>query len=70
MGMELTKPQQKVLSYVQGFMDSEGYAPSRAEIAKHFKWKSAAAAQDHLTKLQNRGAIKLIPNIARGIVIL
>lgn len=68
--MELTKQQQKVLDFVEYFMDSKGYAPSRAEISNHFKWKSAAAAQDHLTKLERRGAIKLIPNISRGIVIL
>ena len=70
MSMKLTDRQKEVLAFVKSYMKTSGMPPSRKEIAAHFKFKSPAAAQDHLVKLAKNGAIRLIPNISRGIVVL
>ncbi len=70
MKRELTERQAEVLAFLKSYAKANGMPPTRKDIAEHFGFESAAASQDHLVKLFQRGHIKLLPNIARGIVIL
>lgn len=63
----LTKPQQRILSFLQSFIAKNGYPPSRKDIAKKMGFASENAAQDHLKALVRKGRIELTPGISRGI---
>ena len=65
----LTNRQAQILRFLVTFKSGKGYPPSRAEICKHFKFASPNAAQGVLVALEKKGAIKIIPHIARGIQI-
>jgi repressor LexA len=62
---ELTTVQKNVLRYVQERLQA-GLPPTRAQIAQHFMWRSANAAQEHLAAIARKGYIRLIGG-ARGI---
>jgi len=64
---ELTFKQRRILDYIQSYVSQAGFPPTRAEIAKHFKFRSPNAAQDHLAALHRKGCIDLKPGISRGI---
>ena len=66
----ITPAQKSVLDYVQSFQLANGFPPSRSEIANHFNWSSANAAQEHLRALQAKGVIRLIQGQSRGIRVL
>lgn len=68
--MNLTKKQQKVLSFLKTFHKRNGYSPTRSEISEHFGWAGNNAAECHLVPLARKGAVRLAPNVARGIVLL
>ena len=48
-------------------MDSNGYPPTRAEIAQELGFKSPNAAEEHLKALARKGAIEMTPGASRGI---
>lgn len=62
----MTPAQKSVLDYVQSFQLANGCPPTREEIAGHFKWRSANAAQEHLRALQAKGVIRLVRGQSRG----
>ncbi len=66
----LTEKQSEILRFVQYFLDSEGYPPTRREIAEGMAYKSDNAAQEHLLAIERKGWIELRPGIARGIKIV
>lgn len=66
----LTKRQHEMLTYLQGYIEDKGYAPSFEEIAAHFNYNSLATVHEHLTNLEKRGYIKRNYNESRGIEIL
>ena len=66
----LTDVQENVLRYVKKSQKERQSPPSRAEIATHFGWASANAAQEVLKALERKGYIKLSPGVARGIYVL
>lgn len=66
----LTDVQEKVLRYVKKSQKERQSPPSRTEIARHFGWASANAAQEVLKALERKGYIKLSPGVARGIYVL
>lgn len=66
----LTAAQQRVFIYIKSFQESHGYPPTRAEIAKRFKWASPNAAQENMKALKRKGYIYVERNTARGIKIL
>lgn len=68
MGMKLSRRQQEILDFVRLCIDSDGLPPTRAEITHHFGFASPNAAQCHLKALAAKGAIRLNPGTARGIV--
>ena len=64
---ELTPRQQRVLNFIQDFLEKTGMPPTRAEIAQALGFKSANAAEEHLRALERKGAISLMSGTSRGI---
>lgn len=64
---ELTHIQLRVLNFVLAFQHENQLPPTRQEIAEHFGWKSANAAQCHLNAIAAKGHIVLSPGRSRGI---
>lgn len=65
-----TPRQLEVLDFVRNFKRINEMPPTRAEIARHFKFKSANAAEEHLQALERKGAIFLMSGMSRGIRVL
>lgn len=65
----LTARQREVLRWVKQFATLNGYAPTRAELAQAFGFRSLNAAEQHLRAIARSGAITLVPRISRGIVL-
>jgi len=63
----LTPRQQQILDLIKERISDTGMPPTRAEIAKHFGFRSANAAEEHLRALSRKGAIELMPGASRGI---
>lgn len=61
--------QREVLKFVEGFIAKMGYSPTRKDIALGFGYKSLNTVEGHLQALGRKGALRLIPGIARGIVL-
>lgn len=68
--LTLTARQQQILTFIQDFIASEGFPPTRAEIARALGFKSVNAAEDHLKALARKGAIELLGGASRGIRLL
>jgi repressor LexA len=66
--MKLTARQQSILDFIHRRIAENGMPPTRAEIVRHFGFRSPNAAQCHLQALAERGAIRLMSGTARGIV--
>lgn len=64
---KLTKRQGEVLECIKQSMETTGYPPTRAEIARELGFKSANAAEEHLKALARKGAIEMIAGTSRGI---
>jgi len=67
--LQLTTRQKQVLQFLKAFIADKGYPPTRSEIASHFGFKSANAAEDHLRAIAAKGAIYLTKGSARGITV-
>jgi repressor LexA len=63
---ELTNRQAQILEFIKDAI-ADGYPPTLAEIARHFGFRSANAAVDHLQALARKGAIELVEGASRGI---
>lgn len=63
----LTEPQRKVLAFLREYRREHQMPPTRAQIAAHFNWASANAAECHLRALERHGAIRLGAGKARAI---
>ncbi len=68
--MPLTKRQREILSFLTGYTEEHGYAPSFEEIASRFNYNSLATVHEHLTNLERKGYIKRSYNESRAIEIL
>lgn len=66
-GMVLTKRQHQVLSFLQQFIEREGYCPSYEEIAAGLKLSSLATVHAHLAKLEKKGCLRRGYNQSRSI---
>ena len=66
----LTTTQRLVLDYIIDYRRTHTWPPTRAEIEKHFGWKSRNAAAAHLRLIAKKGYIRLVPMISRGIEVL
>lgn len=67
---KLTARQQQVLTFIKTHMVSNGYPPTRVDIARELGFRSPNAAEDHLKALARKGAIEMIPGASRGIRLL
>ncbi len=65
--INLTKRQTEVLECIRHYIESTGYPPTRADIARELGFRSANAAEEHLKALARKGAIEMIPGTSRGI---
>ncbi len=63
----LTARQHQILRFIQEFIESEGFPPTRAEIARALGFRSVNAAEDHLKALVRKGAIEILAGASRGI---
>jgi repressor LexA len=68
--MSLTKRQREILTYLGGYTDANGFAPSFEEIASQFNYNSLATVHEHLSNLERKGYIKRSYNESRAIEIL
>jgi repressor LexA len=68
--MPLTKRQREILSFLSGYHEANGYAPSFEEIASQFNYNSLATVHEHLSNLERKGYIKRSYNESRAIEIL
>jgi repressor LexA len=66
--MKLSPRQREILEFIEQRVSGDGLPPTRAEINRHFGFSSPNAAQSHLRALARKGAIRLNPRLARGIV--
>ena len=64
---ELTPRQKQILTLLQKLMHETGMPPTRAEIAKSLRFRSANAAEEHLRALERKGVLELLPGTSRGI---
>lgn len=63
----LTKRQREIYDYICRYQNQHGYPPTRAEIAHHFGFRSANAAEQHLRALARKDMLQMIPGASRGI---
>ncbi|MBN20367.1 MAG: repressor LexA [Bdellovibrionaceae bacterium] len=70
MAPALTPKQKDVLQFIQKFDQENGYAPSQAEIAKHFGFKSLGTVQNYLVRLERHGFLKKTLNARRGMEVV
>src|SRR6202163_621781 len=68
--MPLTKRQREILTFLTGYSEANGYAPSFEEIAARFNYNSLATVHEHLSNLERKGYIKRSYNESRAIEIL
>jgi repressor LexA len=64
---DLSPKQLEVLAFIRRFMDRGGLPPTRGEIALGLGLKNRQGIDQHLRALATKGAIELVPGIARGI---
>ena len=68
--MFLTRRQRQIYQYLKKHIQSQGYAPSIAEIGKQFKLSSPATVHKHLSHLESKGLIRKHQNLSRAIEIV
>ena len=65
--LNLTAQQIKVFDIIKESLQSNGYPPTRAEIAKILDFRSVNAAESHIKALVKKGVIEKVPGSSRGI---
>ncbi len=63
----MTRRQYQVLSFVEDFIQANGYAPTYQEIADRFRFASLSTVWEHLSHLVKQGRIEIEPMAPRGI---
>lgn len=63
----LSQKQQSILSFIQDFLDRNGYPPTVRDIARGCRISSTSVVEYHLNILQKEGYIRREPEISRGI---
>ncbi|MBC8159548.1 MAG: hypothetical protein H8E94_09490 [Alphaproteobacteria bacterium] len=63
----MTPRHKECLDFIKTFWEEKGYAPSYDEIRVALGAKSKASVSGLLSKLEGRGYIKRIPNLARSV---
>ncbi len=68
--LDLTEKQAAILDFIEVFTVRNGYPPSFAEIARHFKFRSLKAVSDHVEAIRKKGFLEIQPNKKRNLVSL
>lgn len=68
--IKLTDRQQQVLNCIKEYIDTTGFPPTRADIAKELGFRSPNAAEDHIRALERKGVIEITSGASRGIRLL
>ena len=66
---DLTVRQEEILNLIKSYLKTQGFPPTRADIAKTFGFKSHNAAEQHLRAIEKKGFISILPGASRGIVL-
>lgn len=66
----LTARQREILKFISQFIDKNKFPPTRAELAKHFGFRSPNAAEAHLRALEKKSMIGIESGLSRGITLL
>ncbi len=66
----LTEKQAAVLEFIKEHQEKYKCSPTRKEIADHFKYRSANAAEEHIQALVRKGQLRLDPEKKRRIEVL
>ena len=66
----LTQRQREVFEFIVAHQQQEGMPPTRADIAKHFGFRSLNAAEEHLRALARKGVLDIAAGTARGLRVL
>ena len=69
-GVELTERQGEVLDAIRSFVKLNGFAPTRADIAKRLDLKHQSSVDNHLYALARKRWIEVKPGVERGIALL
>lgn len=67
---DLTARQREILKFISQFIDKNKFPPTRAELAKHFGFRSPNAAEAHLRALEKKAMIGIESGLSRGITLL
>ena len=65
----LTERQKEIVDLIRSDLETKGFPPTRADIAKTFGFKSPNAAEQHLRALEKKGVISILSGASRGIVL-
>jgi repressor LexA len=65
--IKLTSEQQRVYSFMLSFRKENGFPPTVREVASGLGYKSPNNARQHILLIEQKGYIRIIPGIARGI---
>jgi len=68
--MAITPRQREVFDYLSRFIDTQGQAPTMAEMRAHFGLSSSSTIHHLLWALEREGLIRRVPNAARAIEII
>ncbi|HEU0266882.1 MAG TPA: hypothetical protein VFQ70_04605 [Candidatus Saccharimonadaceae bacterium] len=60
-----TKKQRELLSFIDGFIKGNGYAPSFREIQRSLAYKSVSTVATHVDGLIAKGYLRKVDNSAR-----
>jgi len=63
----VTRRQKELLDYLQGYIGTNGYAPTLEEIGRHFALASLATVHKHLRNLERKGRIRRLANHSRAL---
>jgi repressor LexA len=66
----LTRRQQQILDFIRREQDQAGVAPTLAEIARHFGFRSLTTVADHLRLIRQKGCLEASDGRARALKLL
>lgn len=67
---DLTDKQKEILSFIQEFIELNGYSPSYREIGKHFNIASTFGVKRHIDALIKKGFLNSESNISRTLSVI
>ena len=70
MNTTLSRRQQKMLEFIQGFMDKRQFPPTVRDIQRGCKISSTSVVDYNLHKLQTHGFLRRLPEVSRGIELI